>query len=441
MASRSKLQRLLGKAQLWRGIRFFESPDYLTRAQRKNFTRVQFDALGVGLAMAVNPFLAVFLTRLGATNVQVGLLSSIPGFAGLLLAFAMGQFLERQRNIVPWYSAARGIRLSAFALTGILAFVLPQEYAVLAILGLWLVISVPMAMLSVAFTVTMNAIAGERGRYALLSRRWSIIAIVSAAMTLVVGQMLQRIRFPLNYQLAFIIFGALGATISYSAARRYQLPPSGPDPTPATGDSFVEQVGSYVRLITEERSFVRMMGKRLVYITGSRIVMPLFALYYVRELDATDASISLITTVQKALLLVGYFLWTRQREIRGSRFILLSTTFVMSLYPALTAGNRWVSVMVGLAGLAGVFQAGLKLVFFDELMKRIPEDKSATFVSVDKSMVNLLTIIGPIIGTALANYIGLSGALLVGASLRFIGFLLFVFGDEGDRVVESTTAA
>jgi MFS family permease len=441
MASRSKLQRLLGKAQLWRGIRFFESPDYLTRAQRKNFTRVQFDALGVGLAMAVNPFLAVFLTRLGATNVQVGLLSSIPGFAGLLLAFAMGQFLERQRNIVPWYSAARGIRLSAFALTGILAFVLPQEYAVLAILGLWLVISVPMAMLSVAFTVTMNAIAGERGRYALLSRRWSIIAIVSAAMTLVVGQMLQRIRFPLNYQLAFIIFGALGATISYSAARRYQLPPSGPDPTPATGDSFVEQVGSYVRLITEERSFVRMMGKRLVYIMGSRIVMPLFALYYVRELDATDASISLITTVQKALLLVGYFLWTRQREIRGSRFILLSTTFVMSLYPALTAGNRWVSVMVGLAGLAGVFQAGLKLVFFDELMKRIPEDKSATFVSVDKSMVNLLTIIGPIIGTALANYIGLSGALLVGASLRFIGFLLFVFGDEGDRVVESTTAA
>jgi predicted MFS family arabinose efflux permease len=184
-----------------------------------------------------------------------------------------------------------------------------------------------------------------------------------------------------------------------------------------------------------------MMGKRLVYIMGSRIVMPLFALYYVRELDATDASISLITTVQKALLLVGYFLWTRQREIRGSRFILLSTTFVMSLYPALTAGNRWVSVMVGLAGLAGVFQAGLKLVFFDELMKRIPEDKSATFVSVDKSMVNLLTIIGPIIGTALANYIGLSGALLVGASLRFIGFLLFVFGDEGDRVVESTTAA
>ncbi|MGC9348374.1 MAG: MFS transporter [Anaerolineae bacterium] len=441
MPSRNRLRRFLAKVQFWRGIQFFESPEYLTRVQRKNFARVQFDALGVGLAMAVNPFLAVFLTRLGASNVQVGLLSSIPGFAGLLLAFVMGQFLERRRNIVPWYSAARGIRLAAFALTGILAFLLPREHTVVAILGLWLVASVPMALLSVAFTVTMNAIAGARGRYALMSRRWSIIAIVSAAMTLVVGQMLDRIRFPLNYQLAFVIFGALGAVISYNAARQYQLPPSDPDPVTADGDSLLDQVGSYAKLIAEERSFMKILGKRLVYITGSRIVMPLFALYYVRELNATDASISLITTVQKALLLVGYFLWTRQRETRGSRFVLLSTTFVMSLYPALTAGNRWVGVMVGLAGLAGVFQAGLKLVFFDELMRRIPEDKSATFVSVDKSMVNLLTIVGPIIGTALANYIGLSGALLVGASLRFLGFLLFVFGDEGDRVAEPTTAA
>jgi hypothetical protein len=384
------------------------------------------DALGVGLAMSVSPFLAVFLTRLGATNFQVGLLSSIPGFAGLLLAMVIGRFLQHRSNIVPWYSAARLIRLGAFAMTGLLAVVLPREHAVIGILLLWLVISVPQAMLSIAFTVVMNAIAGPKGRYALMSRRWSIIGIVSAGMTLVVGQILDRVPFPLNYQLAFIGFGTLGAVISFTFASRYDVTQPDPPPVREDGAPLGQQLRAFGQLILHERAFVAITAKRFVYLLGSRIVMPLFALYYVRELEATDAWISAITTTQKAVLLIGYFFWTRLREVRGARFVLLSTTLGVALHPAVTSINRQVAWMVVIAGFAGIFQAGLKLVFFDELMKTVPPEHSATFVAVDKSMLHLLTIVGPLIGTTLATGIGLSGALLVGAGLRFLGFVLFL---------------
>jgi len=87
----------------------------------------------------------------------------------------------------------------------------------------------------------------------------------------------------------------------------------------------------------------------------------------VREVKASDAWISAITTAQQAILLIGYSVWTRQQRKRGSRFILLSTTLVLALYPALTTLTHQAWLLVLYAGGSGIFQAGLNLVFFDEL--------------------------------------------------------------------------
>jgi hypothetical protein len=51
------------------------APAEASPKQKRNFLLVQFDAVGVGLATAAAPFLPVFLARLGASNLQVGLLT------------------------------------------------------------------------------------------------------------------------------------------------------------------------------------------------------------------------------------------------------------------------------------------------------------------------------------------------------------------------------
>jgi MFS family permease len=141
--------------------------------------------------------------------------------------------------------------------------------------------------------------------------------------------------------------------------------------------------------------------------------------------QANDAWIGIINTVQTAVLLVGYFVWTRSTRRRGSRFVLLWTTFGLSFYPALVSFTHRVELIALYAGLAGIFQAGVDLVFFDELMKTVPEQYSATFVSLAQSMQYLSAIFSPLIGTALASQIGLGGALLVSAAIRLSGFGLF----------------
>ena len=75
-------------------------------------------------------------------------------------------------------------------------------------------------------------------------------------------------------------------------------------------------------------------------------------------------------------------------------------------------------------------------MLFDELMKTIPLEHSPLFVSVALSLQYLSTAAAPMMGTFLADQIGLSGALLVGAGLRIVGFGLFALGKEGRQAAQ-----
>jgi hypothetical protein len=401
-----------------------ETPDETSyQVRRRNFRNVQIDAIGIGLANAAAPFLPVFLTRIEATNIQVGLLTSMPALTGLFMAILIGNFLQTRRNIVPWFSMARLLVISAYALTGIVPFLVPQEYAVPVVLLIWAAATLPQTMLAVAFSVVMNAVAGPEGRYDLMSRRWSILGFTTAITVALVGRILDAMSFPINYQVVFIGL-SLGGLFSYYFSSRISLPEAEPVES-ASGLSWKARVGEYFKLIRSEPAFVSFTAKRFVYLTGSVLATPLFPLYYVREVQASDSWIGIISTAQTAVLVVAYHLWTRQSRRRGSRFVLLSTTLGLSLYPALVAMTYRVELIVVYAGLAGILQAGIDLVFFDELMKTVPAKYSATFVSFAQSMQYLSAVAAPILGTLLADHIGIGGALLVSAAIRLAGFLLF----------------
>src|SRR4030043_2255013 len=156
--------------------------------QERNKRFVQIDAIGVGTPNAAAPFLPVFLTRLGATPVQVGLLTSMPGITGFILALWVGRFLQRQRNVVPWFSLARLMVISAYALTGIVPFFVPDNILIYVILFIWALATLPQTMVAVGFSVVMNAVSGPEGRYELMSRRWSILGITTAITVAIAGR-------------------------------------------------------------------------------------------------------------------------------------------------------------------------------------------------------------------------------------------------------------
>ena len=393
---------------------------------------VQLEGTGVALANGAAPFLPVFLARLGASNFQVGLLSAMPAFTGLLFSVAVGGWLLSQHSVAPWYARGRFLSILAFGLTGLITLILPPIFSVPAILVIWALTTLPQVMVNVTFSVVMNAVAGPNLRYDLLSRRWSMMGLITAVCIALTGQVLQRLSFPFNYQIAFM-FLSVGGLVSLFFGSRLRLPDYSRQNGPA--QSARQQWGAIGGLLRGQPAFVSVAGKRFLYMAGVALAAPIVPLYYVRVAHANDAAIGLIATFQTLTLLIGYRLWTRLGERRGSRPVLLLTTLALAAYPALAAATQQVWVLAVLAGLAGIFQAGFDLVFFDELMKRVPAGQAPLFVSFDQSAQNLAAVAAPLIGTLLADRLGLGGALLVSGGLRFAAFLLFA---RGARVAKNT---
>jgi MFS family permease len=408
--------------------------------QRRNRRYVQIDAIGVAFGNAGSPYLPVFLARMGASNLQVGLLSSMPGVTGLFLAILVGRFLQTRRNVVPWFSLARLLVISAYALTGIIPFFVPREFVVQSVLIIWAAATLPQTMVAVAFSVVMNSVAGPSGRFDLMSRRWSIFGITSAITVAVAGQVLDLIEVPLNYQVVFITL-SLGGLISYYFSSRIQLLDT-QEPPPGANGTIANRLRGYLEMVRQEPAFISFTLKRFVYLSGISLALPLFPLYYVRVIDAPDSWIGLVSTAQTAILLVGYPAWAILSRRMGSRFVLLASTAAIALYPGMVAltQDRW--LIIAIAVLAGIFQAGLDLVFFDELMKTIPPRFSATFVSLAQSLQYLSSILAPLLGTFLAEQIGIGNALLISTGLRLAGFFLFARADRPkEKPAESTTGS
>jgi hypothetical protein len=404
------------------------APETSPEIQKRNFRYVQIDAIGVSISNVAAPFLPVFLTRLGATNFQVGLLSSMPGVTGLALALLAGRFLQTRKNIVPWYSVARLLVISCYALTGVITMTLPGEYAVIATLVVWALATLPQTALAVAFSVVMNAVAGPEGRYALLSRRWFIFGLTSVIGTYFVTQTIDLLAFPRNYEIMFLGL-SLGGLFSFYFSRKINLPDQTPPPLAAT-KSASASARNYLTLLRGNPAFVSFATKRFVYLSAIALSAPILPLFFVREVHATDAQIGAINMSMTIVMLAGYILWPRVSKSRGGRFVLLATTLGMATYPFLTALTPRVELIILYAGIAGLFQGGLDLVFFDELMKTVPPEYSATLVSLAQSMQYMSTIAAPLLGTWLADSIGLGGALLVSAGVRLLGFGLFLLPDR-----------
>jgi MFS family permease len=395
--------------------------------QKQNFRNVQIDGVGVSISNISAPFLPVFLTRLGATNFQVGLLTSMPGVTGLILAIFVGRFLQTRRNIVPWYSLSRLLVILSYTLTGILTLLLAEKYVIVATLAIWALATLPQTALAVAFSVVMNAVAGPEGRYALLSRRWAVFGVTGVIGTFIVTRVINLLDFPVNYAIMFLVL-SLGGFVSFYFSQKIVVPDQVPPPMTETR-SARESLQNYVSLIRANPAFASFSSKRFVYFTALVLSQPIMPLFFVREVDATDSQIGTITMAMSLVMLVGYFVWPLASHRWGGRFVLLATTFGMILYPALTAAVPHAGWIILFAGIAGFFQSGLDLVFFDELMKTVPAEYSATFVALVQSMQYLSTILAPLLGTWMADYIGLGGALWVSAGLRLIGFLLFLKKD------------
>lgn len=402
----------------------------------RNVRSVLIDGAGVGLVAGVSTFLPVFLARLGASPLTVSLLTAMPALTGIALALPVGRFIERQRNVVPWYSRSRVWVQGSYALTGLVPFFFPQALASIPIIVIWAIATVPMTIVNISFTIVMGAVAGPDKRYYLMSRRWSIIGVTSATIVALSGWFLDQVAFPLNYQLVFIA-SFVGGMVSFIFSSRISIPDNDPDEGAAS--PLAQRLREGLAGLRENPAFGRFVASQFVFRCGLTMTLPLFPLYWVRVVNASDSWIGVINTVNSGVLLVAYFFWTVVSRRRGNVLVLRASSLGLVFYPVLTALTATPGPLPLYAAVAGIFAAGIDLVLFDILLGTCPKQHAASYVALYQLSVYVATLVAPLVGTLIADAAGYGPAMFLAGGLRLAGFLLFVAlgvgkeKDEGKR--------
>lgn len=417
--------------------RLFLSPGNAPADTRRNWVATQKEALAFGPTDAAGSFLPVLLARLGATNVQVGLLTAIPALAGFLLAVPVGHYLQGRRNAVPWYSRGRFINQLALAAIGFALVVVPLDRVVPVILVIIGISAVIGSFANFSFYAVMDGLSGPNGRYELMSRRWGMKGAATAVSLAVIGWVLAEVPFPHSYELVFIAT-AVAAAVGFRYARTFRIRDQ--VRRPATALPVLARVGLFGREILGERRFLGFLARHAVFTFGLSMAVPLIPLYYVRVLGVSDAWIGLIGTTQALLTMAGYFLWRRPARGRGGAWVLVPSTLGVAAFPAVLALAHLELAVAVLVGVYGVCLAGIELALFDELMKSIPSDQAVRFAALDQGASNFAGMTGPITGALLAAAVGIPAALMAAGGVGLIGAGLFAAAVAARRRSGATAA-
>jgi hypothetical protein len=397
----------------------------------RNYRLVQLDSVFIGIVNASSTFLPVFLLRLGASANDVGLLTALPALAAFALAIPFGRWLQRRRNIVPWYSRLRLVAWSSYALMAGVAAILPREQAIPGILAVWALSSLPSTAGLVGFAMVMDGAAGPGGRFDLLGRRWAIAGVTSAVAVALGGQLLGAFPFPLNFEVLLVIVSLAGFG-SYLQSSRLVIPDQVRPPGPANAP-WRDRAAGLWRLIVANRAFVTFEQRSFVYVLGIGLSLPVIPLFYVKEVGAPDAWIGIIGSATSAGGVLGYLAARQLARRGGAATTLLPSLLVAALAPALLWATAWLPAVAAIGFLSGVAGAGAQLAMFDQLMSRIPTEHGVTFSSVDQTMANGAIVIGPNLGGILAVALGIRPTLLVIGAIGLAAFVLFALDARSAR--------
>jgi MFS family permease len=417
--------------------RYFTFPTTLSPVLRSNFTYWFMDIGWWGLYTgATAAFLTIYAARIGATANQIGLLSAVPALLALLISLPVGRWLETrqaQRITVIGCFIARLL----FVVYALLPWLLPAKLQIGAILGLAIFSAIPNAVIGISFTRLFMVTVPSEWRGVIVGTRNAILAIVSFVITMVSGQILAHLAFPMGYQVVFFI-GFIGGIMTVPQIARVRAVASEvlvnrdrlPDRSPADGASTpAPKRRLWPKVDAEGRRYLRVIGLLFLFNMTNNCVAPLIPNLLVNKLDLSDTLISIGTATNSMLVFIVSLsiAWlTRRTGNRRATALGAALLAFQALFLALARDATFYLVSAVTAGIAtGVLNAAQ----YNYHLENIPAAERSSWLSWNMLLGNAAVLLGSLAGPLLARLGGSYEALLVFGALRFVmGLVILKWG-------------
>jgi len=408
---------------LWQQMPWYVSPGTV---EGRNLRNLYLDTIWFGvLSGLVATYVAVFALRLGATTAQIGWLTALPALVNIVWLIPAARLIERQRRPIPIILATGVLQRLGYLAMAAVPFLPAGRVSALIVLGT--LVAVPGAVINTAITALIPDLVTSDRRGSAISVRWLVMAAAETAAALIGGQLLGLMPVPLNYQVV-IGAGTILSLLSIRYLRRIRVPDSALA-RPVVPKRKAERLSLRHTLagVRAQRGFVRFTVASFVFYWGIYLPAALWSILRVRELGASDGWIGLIATINSISTIAGYLYWGKVGARRGDRWLLIAAALGVTLFALLTALVPSIEWMIPTSILGGVAWAGCNLALFNLMLAVCPSDRRPTYIALHTSLINVTAFVGPLLGAAMAGWVGLRPIFVISGALRLAGLLLFVW--------------
>lgn len=402
---------------------------------RSNFANLYLDIawFGVLSGTAIN-FVNVYATRLGASGLQIGLLTAMSAVVSLFLAIPAGHWISKRKTgqAVFWSSVA--FRIGYFLWIP-LPWFFDAQGQIWALIALTFLMAIPLTPLGVGFNALFAEAVPDRFRARVAGTRNITFAIAYMLTSLIAGYLLRAMPFPGGYQIVFAI-GALGAAMS--SYHLYRIRPakddSTPLPTPPTPDLEIQPdsprgIAAILRLDVWKTHFKNVVLALFIFHLVHYLSNPIYPLFNVRVLNLNDSHLG----NGMALYYLSVLLASTQLGRLVNRFGHKKVTGLgiigMASYPIMLAFAQNVLHYYVLSFIGGFLFALVNGAYANYMLENIPAHDRPSHLAWYTIMFNFAVLASSIAGPLIADGMGLAPALILFGVLRIVaGVILLKWG-------------
>lgn len=392
--------------------------------REKNFKN--FIYYGIFLTASINlfmPFIGKFIYRVGGTDKHIALYKSLPGIIAVFTTLIGIIFINYSRNkkkaMIRFIFASRLIVLVMAAVP-----FLPKIYQPIALVILVTIRYLPESIGNTAVQSYIGDVFVSNDRAAAISlkNRYSVFAQLTLSLIMffvlrfLPGDNNTMILF---YQCIFVLsfLVAIFEIISFRKLEEEKID------TEVTKDK--KSLFEAFKFSKEKSGFYTFIICSLLFHFGWQMGWPLFEIYQLKFLGATESWIIIFGVISSIVMFFGYKFWNKQIHEHGNKKIIAVATSGMALTPVLFALSPNLYVLAGANVITGFFTSGTVTVLLSAMLEEVPEKNRMIYVGIHATLTSITLTFAPFVGKYFYELYSIKTALVICGGFRLLGSVSF----------------
>ncbi|NYE06829.1 MFS family permease [Bacillus niacini] len=370
--------------------------------------------IAINLAGNFYPIFAISI--LGATNYQVGLISSLPPLIALLMTIPAAVLLNRlqtQKKTVAM--SVLGARLLFLLLIGVVY--ISTSYQAWVFLIIIAFMNVPATIANIGWQTLISGMIKDDRRGSFFSDRNRLLTIAGMISTLIIGIIMKnQSNNATAYQWLFftaLLFGILEVFFLMKHKETVQAVTS-------------TKKSSMDWSIFKDHGYKWFLIAALCFNFTWQMSWGIFNIYHVRIAEATILWISIFSVACQLVQIFTFPLWKKWAEAKSNTLMLVWAALGMALVPFLTVMSTNLFYLTCIQALSGFFISGVVLLLFNLLLEQSPEATKTYCITTYNVLLSFVAFIAPQIGIMLLEGLGIQKSMELNSFMRIGSAFVFL---------------